>query len=194
MSANNPFEVTRQAAPQLAVAAWMTACRACQLNRWTPMARTLLLGFSLLVLCACTFSVNGEASSKLPPVVEGTAEQRNEASKAAMAIVRSIDQGEYSAVWRNSGKTLKEGSSEFVFTNLLKMTRGNLGKPDPRKTYQIGFTSKVDPNLPEGEYCVFTTDTGFSGSVVTEKVVMQRTLGAWKLVGYFVSSKTAFGS
>ena len=157
------------------------------------MTRILLLGLSLLVLSACTFSVNGDASGNLPPAVDGTPEQRTEASRAAMAIVQSIDRGEYSDVWDNAGQSFQEGTNEFVFTNVLKVARGKLGKPEPRTTFRIGFTSKVDPNLPEGEYCVFTTDTRFGGSMVTEKVVMQRTLGAWELVGYFISSKTTFG-
>jgi hypothetical protein len=158
------------------------------------MNRFLLLIIAVLLLGACKVSFNSNNSNSLPPAVAGNEQQQKEAFSAAKDIIHAIDRGEYSSVWKNSGDLLKNGSSEFVFTKMMEVTRGNLGKPKPRGLPRIGFASKVDENAPIGEYSVVMVDTDFNGTIVTEKIVMQRAAGEWKLVGYFMSSKTNFSA
>jgi hypothetical protein len=154
------------------------------------MNRFVLPILAALLLGACTVSFNSNNENPLPPPVAGTEAQQAEAFAAAKDIIHAIDRGEYSSVWGNSGELLKNSANEFVFTKMLEVTRGNLGKPEPRGRPRIGFTSKVDQNAPVGEYCVLEVDTDFDGTIVTEKLVLERVSGKWKLAGYFMSSKT----
>lgn len=154
--------------------------------------RVLLPLIAILALASCKVSVNSGDPNPLPPVTAGTSQQREEAIAAAKSIIKTIDRGDYSKVWADSSDLLKDSAGEFVFVNLLKATRGNLGKPKPRNRVRVGFTSRVDPQAPIGEYCVLEVDTDFDGSLVTEKIVMLRSAGTWKLAGYFMSGKKTF--
>lgn len=156
------------------------------------MNRILTILFFALTLASCKVSVNSDNASALPPVTAGTSQQQAEAIRAAKQIILAMDRGEYAKIWADSSDALKQSAGEFVFVNLMKATRGALGKPKPRKQVRMGFTTKVDQDGPTGDYAVVEVDTDFGGSIVTEKVVMQRSAGSWKLAGYFMSSKKSY--
>jgi len=149
---------------------------------------------ALLLMTGCSVSVDSGNEDKLPPAVQGTRSQNLEAFAAAKKIVHAIDREEYSGVWDDSSDILKESVSKFAFTKLLMTTRGNLGKPSPRGNPRIGFSSMIDRNAPTGDYCILIIDTDFNGTIVAEKLVMQRVSGKWKLAGYFMSSKATFNT
>jgi len=150
---------------------------------------TMLLLLSML-LCGCRVNVSTEPEKIT--VQRGTDEQRAEVLRATQSIVRDMDKGSFDAVWDRSSQILKDATLKVVFTKALAATRGNLGKAVRGQT-RIGFSRKIDPNAPEGDYAVVEIDSSFDGTTVTEKVVLARESREWKLAGYFMSSTKKFG-
>lgn len=150
------------------------------------------LPFLLVVaLSACNVSVSTTPAEKLPSATPGTPTQQAEAFEAAKAVVKALDRGAFDRVWEQSSMTLKDSTFEVVFTKLMSATRGKLGQPAPRGAARIGFLKKIDANLPEGDYSIVEVDTNFGGNIVTEKVVLIRESGQWKLAGYFMRTSAS---
>lgn len=145
-----------------------------------------------MALAGCDFSVSTTTVEALPPATPGTEAQQTEVFEAAKYIVKALDRGEFDQVWENSSETLKDLTYKAVFTKGLSATRGAFDQPSPRGAPRIGFSKKIDPNFPEGDYAVVEVDTDFGGNIVTEKVVLARESGQWKLVGYFMQKTIAF--
>lgn len=147
----------------------------------------------LLVLTGCDVSVSTGASDKLPPATPGTSAQQTEALQAAKSIVTAIDRGEFEQVWDRSDQLMRESTYKVVFVKTMAATRGNLGQPGSRGAPRVGFARKIDPNAPEGDYSVVEVDTDFSGRTITEKVILSRESGEWRLVGYFMQASGTLG-
>lgn len=145
-----------------------------------------LLLVLLMPLAGCNVSISTTPPEPLPLAAAGTSAQQTEAFEAARTIVKALDHGQFEQVWVDSSETLKRSTYLIVFTKAMSATRGKLGQPAPRGTPRIGFAKKIDPNLPEGDYSVVEVDTDFGGEIVTEKLVLTRESGEWKLVGYFM--------
>jgi hypothetical protein len=155
------------------------------------VARLALTCLLLLPLAACRVSFNA-APPPLPPLVPGTPAEQKPAVEAAVAIVEAFDRGEFDAAWNGGSAMLKQSVGRTAFIAVMANSRARLGRAGPRPAPRIGFASQVDPGGPVGEYAVFAVDSNFSGTVVTEKVVMVREAGRWKLGGYWMSSKLSF--
>jgi hypothetical protein len=147
-----------------------------------------LLLVLLMVLTGCNVSISTTPPEQLPPATPGTAAQQTEAFEAAKSIVKALDRGEFEQVWVKSSETLKRSTYQMVFIKAMSATRGKLGQPAPRGAPRIGFTRKIDPNLPDGDYSVVEVDTDFGGKIVTEKLVLTRESGQWRLAGYFMQT------
>jgi len=139
-----------------------------------------------IALTGCNVSISTTPPEELPPLTQGTIAQKTDAFEAAKTIVKALDRGQFDQVWDESGETLKGSTYKIAFAKFMSTTRGKLGQPAPRGAPRIGFSKKIDPNLPEGDYSVVEVDTNFSGRIVTEKVVLVRESGHWKLAGYFM--------
>ncbi len=151
---------------------------------------SIIVSIALLpMLAGCNIRFSTTPDESLPPIEPGTEVQQREAFEAARSIVKALDRGEFGAVWEASSRQLKDTAGKTVFTTLMSTTRKSLGKPAPRGAPRGGFTSKVDAQGPEGEYAVLWVDTDFGGKTVTEKVVMVKESGQWKLAGYFMNTK-----
>lgn len=146
-----------------------------------------------MALTGCNVSVSTGTSDKLPPATPGTSAQQAEALEAAQSIVTAIDRGEFDQVWDHSGQLLRDSTYKVVFVKTMAGTRGNLGQPGSRGTPRVGFAKRIDPNAPEGNYSVVEVDTNFSGRTITEKVILSRESGQWKLVGYFMQTSGTLG-
>lgn len=144
----------------------------------------------LLALTGCNVSISTTPPEKLPPVTSGTVAQQTEVFTAARSIVKAMDRREFDQVWENSSQILKDSTFKAVFTRLLSATRGELGQPAPRGAPRIGFSRKIDAGLPEGDYSVVEVDTKFSRKTVTEKVILARESGQWRLAGYFMQTSS----
>lgn len=117
----------------------------------------------------------------------GTEAQNLEAFEAVKGIVHTIDEGQYEQAWENSSQLLKDMVPKFALTNMLSVTRKNLGAPSSRSAPAIGFLEKIDDSHPKGAYSVVEVDTTFGTKVVHEKIVMVKESGTWKLAGYFIN-------
>ena len=147
----------------------------------------------VIALSGCNVSISTTPPEKLPSPTFGTTAQQAEAFEAAKAIVKALDRGAFDQVWEQSSETLKDSTFEAVFTKLMSATRGKLGQPAPRGAPRIGFSKKIDADLPDGDYSIVEVDTNFSGKVVTEKLVLTRESGRWKLAGYFMRTSASSG-
>lgn len=154
-----------------------------------PCSAIFLLLALLPFFAGCNIRFSTTPDEALPPIEPGTKDQQREAFEAARSIVKAMDRGEFGAVWEASSRQLKDTAGKTVFTTLMSSTRKKLGTPSPRGAPRGGFTSRIDPGGPVGEYAVLWVDTDFSGKTVTEKVVMVKESGQWRLAGYFMNTR-----
>lgn len=85
-------------------------------------------------------------------------------------------------------------TSEFAWINTLKVARKTFTILPVRKLEGFGFTTQVDANAPVGEYVMVQFVSRSGKLTATEKVVMQREQGKWKLVGYFITKRVEYKS
>lgn len=157
--------------------------------------KNLALGLiCTLLLAACTVSFSPNNGSDLPDSTEGTPQEQAEAAVAARRFLEMIDLGDYEGTWGESGPALRAMSSEFAWKNTLKLTRAAFSAPPRREIEGFGFSTKIDHNVPVGEY-VLVQFRNVSGKLTTtEKVVMQKDQSRWKIVGYFVTKRAVYGT
>lgn len=147
-----------------------------------------LLVFSVM-LAGCNIRFSTTPEVQLPPPEPGTEAQRLEINEVAESIVAALDRGEFDAVWEASGRQLKGSAGKRTFSGTLSVIRKQFQTPDSRQVAQIGFANQVDPGGPKGEYGIVWFDTTFGDTSVSEKVVMEKESGQWKLAGYFFVAK-----
>jgi hypothetical protein len=150
--------------------------------------------FVVAALSGCTFSFGPSQQQSLPEPKAGTAEEQKEAAEAARGYLSQIDSGDYEATWRNAGPALRGMTSEFAWINTLKLARKTFAILPGRKIEGFGFTTQVDANAPVGEYVLVQFVSRSGKLTATEKVVMQREHGKWKLVGYFITKRAEYKS
>lgn len=155
------------------------------------MKQILLLLLLALPLAACNVSVS--TSPEKIVAEPGTAEQRTEVLRVAHAIVAQMDQGQFDTVWDQSSQILKDATFRIVFAKTIGAGRGDLSHATSRAEPRIGFSKTIDSRAPEGEYSIVELDSVHGASHVTERLILAREAGQWKLAGYFVNSKRKFG-
>jgi hypothetical protein len=154
--------------------------------------RLFSIAFCFL-LASCNVSVSTEAPKPLPPATAGTQAQSEEAFEVARAIAKKLDAGQFDQIWDDSSQLMKSTTPKFAFTSLMVVTRKRLGAPAPRGAPRIGFTNRIDPNAPKGEYSVIQVNTTFGDKIVTEKFILAREAKIWKLAGYFMNTGNKSG-
>ncbi|HJR72459.1 MAG TPA: DUF4019 domain-containing protein [Luteimonas sp.] len=140
-------------------------------------------------LCGCKFSVSS-GDEKLPAPTAGTAAEQEEAAAAARRYLALIDQEKYDETWRQAGPALRDETNNFLWRNTLKLTHKAFGTPANREIEGFGFSTRIEANVPVGEYVLVQFKSPSGNTTATEKVVMQKEAGAWKIVGYFVEKGT----
>jgi PBP1b-binding outer membrane lipoprotein LpoB len=153
------------------------------------MKTTAAVTMLLLILTGCTVSFSPGPEAVLPKPTAGTPSQQAEAIDAARQYLAMIDNHEYDETWEHAGSSLQESTSKFVWTNALKLTSKMLGTSSKRDVEGLGFSTQIDQKVAVGSY-VLVQFKSQSGSVTaTEKVVMQKEHGLWKIIGYFVTKR-----
>jgi hypothetical protein len=143
----------------------------------------------LLALSGCSVSVDTNAPVALPAPTQGTQAQREEALAAARSHLALIDAHRYQESWQQTGPVLRGTINEFMWTNMLRATRG-LGTPTERQVRGGGFSTQVDPGGPLGDYAFVVFQSRSGDATLAEKVVMERDQGTWKIIGYFLRRHT----
>jgi hypothetical protein len=146
-----------------------------------------------LLLGGCKVAHAPDAQGELPAPTSGTAERQAEAAAAARGYLALIDAKQYDKTWEQAGSALKAMTSQFMWTSALKAA-SLLGRPDARTIEGFGFTSQVDPGGPIGDYVLVQFKTRSGATTLTEKVVMQKEQGTWKIVGYVATQRAEFGT
>ena len=157
------------------------------------MRNSWITAFSalLLMLAGCTVSFPPPQQADLPEPSAGSPSQQAEAAAAAREYLAMIDIGDYDETWERSGSALRDTTNRFVWTNMLKATRRSLGIDADR---QVDGSTQPDAGVPVGEYVLVQFKSKSGNATATEKVVMQREQGAWKIVGYFITKRAEFGT
>ncbi len=160
------------------------------------MRNSWITAFSLLllILSGCTVSFSPQPQADLPEPTAGSPLQQAEAEAAAREYLSMIDSAAYDETWERSGSALRDTSSRFVWTNMLKATSRSLGIDADRQVDGFGFTTQPDAGVPVGEYVLVQFKSQSGNATATEKIVMQREQGAWKIVGYFITKRAEFGT
>lgn len=113
---------------------------------------------------------------------------------AARGYLAQIDSGNYKATWDGAGPELRDMTNEFMWTSTLKIARKTFVLLPGRKFEGGAFTTQIDPGGPVGEYAVMQFVARSGKLTATEKVVMQKEQGRWKIVGYFITKRAAYRS
>ncbi|TKR30676.1 DUF4019 domain-containing protein [Luteimonas gilva] len=156
-------------------------------------AGIVLAFLAAIGLGACRVSVS-TGNDKLPEPTPGTAAEQEEAEAAARRYLDFIDREQYDETWVRAGPALRDSTNKFMWTNVVKLAHKAFGTPPNRRLDGFGFTTRVDRNAPVGEYVLVQFKSPSGKTVTTEKVVMQKEAGTWKIVGYFVDTRTAVAS
>ena len=147
----------------------------------------------LISLAGCNVSFSDGKDHNLPPSTPGTKTEQSEAEAAARSFLSLIDQKQYEKTWELAGPALRSQTSEFTWVNTLKLTRGALSVGSNRQLEGFGFSTKIDPSVPVGEYVLVQFKEIDGSTTTTEKVVMQKHQSKWLIVGYFVHKQSKFG-
>lgn len=144
------------------------------------------------LLCGCRVSFSSD--NKLPEPTAGTASEQEQAAAAARRYLALIDQGKYDETWNHAGPALQNMTNKFLWKNTLKLTHKAFGTPPSRELDGFGFTSQIEADVPVGEYVLVQFKSPSGNTTTTEKVVMQKAAGSWKIIGYFVEKRTTVAS
>ena len=157
--------------------------------------KTVVLAILMAVaLCGCQVSFSSGADYALPAPTAGTPSEQEQAAEAARRYVALIDQEKYDETWRDAGPALRDTTNSFVWRNTLKLTHKAFGTPSNRQIEGFGFSTRINVKVPVGEYVLVQFKSPSGNTTATEKVVMQKEAGAWKIVGYFVEKRTTVAS
>lgn len=146
----------------------------------------------LLVLAGCSVSFSPDAQAELPKPTAGTPSQQAEAIDAAREYLALIDDKKFGETWERAGSVLKDRTSEFWWTNALKASRALHGSGD-REIEGLGFTSQIETGVPVDDYVLVQFKSASGSTTLTEKIVMQKEQGTWKIIGYFATTHRKFG-
>jgi len=149
-------------------------------------SKTIFLFFLILAfLAGCKVNFNA-GSANGHPLEAGTAEQQVVVAEAANVFLEQLDAGAIDQTWQSASPHLINFTNKTMWSNTLKALRGSVGKFKTRKLAGTGFTDTVE-GAPHGEYAAIAFETSFSSGTVTEKVVLHKHRGKWKVLGYFLA-------
>ena len=144
---------------------------------------TFLVTTALLTGCNVSFN---DGSSKTAKSEAGTEAQQTAVAKAASAFLNKLDSGAAQDTWNQASPYLQKISNQTAWATGIQALRSSVGAFKSRKLKGIGFTHTID-GAPAGDYAAIAFDTTFANATVHEKVVLQNSGGAWKILGYFLS-------
>lgn len=140
-----------------------------------------------LLLPGCDVSFN-----KTPPKVlasePATEQEQRQVFNATVEFLRLLDSGSVDQTWAVSSPSLKESTSEVIWTHGIKAMRFGLGTFVERKSAHIGFTSQM-PDALAGRYAIVECISTFSTGPATEKVVLRKDDSQWRVAGYSVNKR-----
>ena len=162
----------------------------CGDHRGMTMKHLSVAGLLALLLCACTVSFNPPSQQQLPESTAGTPAEQQEALAAAQVFIGMIDRGDYDAIWLNAGPSLRDATNETAFIMTLKLAKKAFTLLPGREPESMGFNTQAEPGGPVGEYVMVQFVARAGDLTATERVVMQKEQGRWKIIGYFINKRS----
>lgn len=148
---------------------------------------------ALMLLGGCDVSVNKGPPKSVTLSTQGTEQQQHQVFEAAGNFIHLLDAGKFDETWAILSPALKNNTSEFISTSVIKGTRLGLGTLKEHGPVTMGFTDQM-PDAPAGHYAVVEFQSTYSVTTVKEKVVLrEEDDGQWLIAGYFVGKSIVFG-
>lgn len=151
------------------------------------MKQICVVLLSLLLLCGCDVRFN-TPPSKVLASEPATEQEQRQVFNATVEFLRLLDSGSVDQTWAVSSPSLKESTSEVIWTHGIKAMRFGLGPFVERKSAHIGFTTQM-PDAPAGRYAIVECVSTFSTGPATEKVVLREDDSQWRVAGYSVNKR-----
>ena len=144
------------------------------------MIRTaLVLSVAALAIVGCVLGPSDARAAN-----EAAVEQ---ATKAAAAWLKLLDNGEYRACYKQASQLVKNALSEDAFVQQFRAARAPLGAVVSRKLKTAQYETSL-PGAPDGQYVVIQYDSSFANKKsATETVTpMMEKDGQWRVSGYYI--------
>ena len=81
-------------------------------------------------------------------------------------------------------------SSPKVVKNFAKLAKKAFTLLPGREPESMGFNTQAEPGGPVGEYVMVQFVARAGDLTATERVVMQKEQGRWKIIGYFINKRS----
>lgn len=122
----------------------------------------------------------------LLPVAAFAADDSQQASDAASAWLKLVDDGNYAQSWSDASKLLQSRIDQAEWAQKVKPIRDSLGAVVSRKAGDTQLT-KTLPGAPDGDYAIVRFTTKFANKAeAVETVTLSRENGVWQTAGYFI--------
>ena len=110
-----------------------------------------------------------------------------QATKAAAAWLKLLDNGDYRACYQQASQIVKEHLSEDAFVQEFRAALKPLGALVSRNLKVAQYATSL-PGAPDGQYVVMQYDTSFANKKsATETVTpMVDKDGQWRVSGYYI--------
>ena len=151
------------------------------------MKQIICAMFLSVLLSGCDVSFN-KPPSKVLASEPATEQEQREVFNATVEFLRLLDSGHVDQTWAVSSPSLKDTTSEVIWTHGIKAMRFGLGSFVERKSAHIGFTTQM-PDAPAGRYAIVECVSTFTTGPATEKVVMREDDNQWRVAGYSVNKR-----
>lgn len=127
----------------------------------------------LFVFLASAATADDSASQKL-------------GEEAAQAWLQLVDDGDYSASWREAASPFKNQIAESDWVSAVIAAREPFGALVSRKIQESNYETTL-PGVPDGEYVVMRFDSVYEKkSSATEVVTSMLDGDEWRVAGYYI--------
>jgi photosystem II stability/assembly factor-like uncharacterized protein len=110
-----------------------------------------------------------------------------QATKAADAWLKLIDQGKYGESWGDAATIFRGAITKDAWAERVGIVRKPLGAVQSRKVKKAQYVTSL-PGAPDGQYVVIQYDTSFANkkSAIETVTPMKDKDGQWRVSGYYI--------
>jgi hypothetical protein len=150
------------------------------MTRTTAASTRIVVAAMLVLLCGFIASSADAASGGHNAAVAS-------ATKAAIAWLKLIDEGDYAASWKSSSSLFKDHISSDQWTQQVGPVRRALGAVTSRKVEATQYKTSM-PGAPDGRYVVIHFQSSFEHkkSAIETVTPMLDKDGQWRVSGYYI--------
>ena len=123
----------------------------------------------------------------IAPLAHAADDSVPQATHAASAWLKLVDQGSYGQSWKDASSVFKSHVEETEWETKAAAARGPLGSVISRKLKRARYETSL-PGAPDGQYVVIQYQSSFEHkkSAVETVTPMLDTDGHWHVSGYYI--------